>query len=111
MRQVQIIEKEEEEEVKESKELTERERLEYIFGDFLRGFYLVGCLFLDVLIVGFSVSFIPNYSFYENLVSQIFGLNLVLIYSVVAIVFLECILIYYEAKWFKKFFLREGHYL
>ena len=103
MRQVQIIEKEEEEEVKESKQLTQREKLEYIFGDFLRGFYLVGCLFLDILVVGFSVSFIPNFSFYEAAVSNVFGLNLLLLYSIIAIVFLECILIYYQAKGFKRF--------
>ncbi|BAB60493.1 TVG1395987 [Thermoplasma volcanium GSS1] len=111
MRQIQVIEKEEEEEVTEGKQLTTRQKLEYIFGDFLRGFYLIGCIFFDVLIVGFSLTFIPNVSIYEDVVYQSIGTNLILIYGLLLIIFTEAILIYYEIVWFKKFFLRKDHYL
>ncbi|MGC8609609.1 MAG: hypothetical protein ACP5UV_07060 [Thermoplasmata archaeon] len=111
MRQLRIIEKEEEEAEIKEKTLTGREKAEYVFGDFLRGFYFLGAIFFDAVVVGFSYMYIPNLQFYEGLSSTIFKINIVAIYIALLIVFLEIFLIIVEMKGFRKLFLREGHYL
>ena len=55
-----------------SRDLTRRELYHYIFQDFFRGFFLVGCLFLDILVIAQIFRYVPH----PNLVMASFKLSL-----------------------------------
>ncbi len=42
-----------------SKDMTRKELLSYIFGDFIRGFYFVGAIFFDFVVIPQIFSYIP----------------------------------------------------
>ncbi len=111
MRQVQITEKEEEDAEIKERTLNGKEKIEYVFGDFLRGFYLLGSVFFDVVVVGFLYTYIPDLQFYEGIYSTIFHVDIFAIYVLLATLFAEIILVVYEIKGFRRFFNREGHFL
>ncbi len=85
-----------------SKDLTKRGLFLYIFDDFFRGFYLVGCVFLDGVLIP-SIRFILPYSGFDLLSIVPSSLNLLYtIYVVMLIIFLELLLIYLEIKGFRR---------
>lgn len=96
--------KSEEEEKQEitSKDLTRNQLLRYIFDDFLRGFYLVGCLFLDGVIIAYSFRLIPNGSFYSSAANLFFNFKIYDLYFLILIAFVEGIIIFYQGKLFRK---------
>ncbi len=89
-----------------SKDLSRKGLFLYIFDDFFRGFYLVGCVFLDGVLIP-SIRFILPYSGF-NLISIVpSSLDfLYTAYIVMLIAFLELFLIYLEIKWFRKIWKR-----
>lgn len=46
-----------------SKDMTRREFLAYIFGDFVRGFFIVGSIFFDIILIPQLFSYIPESTF------------------------------------------------
>lgn len=89
-----------------SKDLTRKGLFLYIFDDFFRGFYLVGCVFLDGVIVP-SLRFILPYSGFHLISAVPSSLNLLFTsYVVMLIIFLELLLIYLEIKGFRKIWKR-----
>ncbi|MCL4331846.1 MAG: hypothetical protein M1304_06215 [Candidatus Thermoplasmatota archaeon] len=92
-----------------SKDLTRKELLLYIFDDFFRGFYLVGCLFFDGLIIFQIYSYIPDSSalgIFFNLALPKF--NIFNYYIWILIVFLEITVAYLEAKGFRKIWPKDS---
>ncbi|HLH85712.1 MAG TPA: hypothetical protein VKU79_02480 [Thermoplasmataceae archaeon] len=71
----------------------------------MRGMYLFGCVFLDVIVI---LPFLPvfNFSYFRTLYGfQYFGnLNLYLPYAIILTGFLEIVAIYYEGHFWIKFF-------
>lgn len=99
---------EEEEKEITSKDLTRKQLLLYILNDFLKGLYVVGCLFLDGLVILQLYSFIPmkdlDKSLFSNaLVKEIF-------FSIVTLV-LEIIAIYLEIKGYRKAWPKGSLYI
>ncbi|AKA48152.1 hypothetical protein IX51_02480 [uncultured archaeon] len=96
--------KSEEEEKKEvtSKDLTRGQLIRYIFDDFLRGFYLVACLFLDGLIIAYMFRYIPNGHFYSRATNLFFSFGLYDLYFVMLIALIEAVVIFYQGKLFRR---------
>ncbi len=94
-------EEEEKEEIT-SRDLTRNQLLRYIFDDFLRGFYLVGCLFLDGVIVAYSFRFIPNGPFYSSAANLFFNFKIYDVYLIMVIAFAEAVIIFYQGRLFRK---------
>ena len=85
-----------------SKDLTRKGLFLYIFDDFFRGFYLVGCVFLDGVLIP-SLRFILPYSGFNLLSIVPSSLNLLYtVYVLMLIIFLELFLIYLEIKGFRR---------
>lgn len=103
-RSTRILYRSEEEEKKEitSRDLTRKQLFRYVFDDFLRGFFLVGCLFFDGLIVAYIFRFIPNGPFYSRATDLFFSFKLYDVYFFILIALLEAIVIFYQAKLFRK---------
>ncbi len=96
--------KSEEEEKKEitSKDLTRKQLIRYIFDDFLRGFYLVGCLFLDGLIIAYLFRYIPNGPFLSRATNLYFSFGLYDLYFILLIGLIEAVVIFYQGRMFRK---------
>lgn len=103
-RSTRISYKSEEEEKKEitSKDLTRGQLLRYIFDDFLRGFYLVACLFLDGLIIAYLFRYVPNGPFLSRATNLFFHFGIYDVYFIILIAFFEAIVIFYQGKLFRK---------
>ena len=91
-----------------SKDLTKKQLVLYIFDDFLRGLYLVGCLFLDGLIILHLISFIP-FSYLGRVPISNTPVRDVLLGAVIAI--LEILIIYLEVKGFRRLWPKGAMYL
>lgn len=85
-----------------SKDLTRKELMRYIFDDFLRGFYLVGCLFLDGIIIAYSFRLIPNGAAYSKSLDLFFNFSIYYVYVLMLILLVEAIVIFYQGKAFRK---------
>lgn len=90
-----------------SKDLTKKGLLFYIFDDFFRGFYLLGCVFLDGIIVPGFRFLLPSSGFELPYVLPSSLTGLFTLYIVMLIVFLELLLVYYEIVGFRKLW-RKG---
>lgn len=92
-----------------SKDLTRKGLFLYIFDDFFRGFYLVGCVFLDAVIIPSLRFILPGSGF--NLLSAVPGtINaLYTAYIVLLILFLEVFFIYMEINGFRKIW-KKGNF-
>lgn len=100
----------EEEEFKDvsSKDLSRSELIKYIFSDFIRGFYLVGCIFLDFLIIAQLYYLLP----FSREIGYVFdfyfgGFNLYFFYILIIIISLEIVLIWAEWKIYVKHFRKK----
>ncbi|MCL4452422.1 MAG: hypothetical protein M1327_07365 [Candidatus Thermoplasmatota archaeon] len=58
MSKIEIVDKLELQEVS-SKDMTRKKIYKYIFGDLTKGFYIVGSLFLDAIVIPQVLSFVP----------------------------------------------------
>lgn len=98
MNKIKIVDKYVIEEVT-SKDMSRKELLSYIFGDFIRGFYFVSAIFFDLIVIPQIFSFIP-----ESLFDKAFTIRIpIWNYSVSGILlFLMAIIIifsiFYEVK-------------
>lgn len=94
-----------------SKDLTKKGLFFYIFDDFFRGFYLLGCIFLDGIIVLGLRFLLPGggVDLPYVLPSSLNGFFTA--YIILLIVVLEIILIYFEMVWFRKLWTKGslGH--
>jgi hypothetical protein len=73
-----------------SKDLNRVEFLKYIFGDFIKGMYIIGCLFLDVLIIAPSFMYFPGFgSVSKSLAMPFGGFDIFLGYYLTLLVLLE----------------------
>lgn len=109
---IPIIERNLDDEDKEkftSKDLTRRQFLFYIFEDFFRGMYLFCSVFFDLVVI---LPFVPvfNFSYFGMIYRYYFigGINLFLPYSIILTGFLETTAIYYERRFWIKFFGKEA---
>ena len=86
-----------------AKDLSRKELLSYIFGDFIKAFYIVGCIFLDGLIIGESYNYVPGFFSANTIIEHYFqNSGILLIYTVMLILFSESLALYYEIKYYKK---------
>jgi|YelNatPaOPRAMG01_1025707.scaffolds.fasta_scaffold04216_11 hypothetical protein len=86
-----------------AKDLSRKEFLSYIFGDFARAFYIVGCIFLDGLIIGEAYSYVPGFFSVNSTIERYFpNSSILLIYTVILILFSESLALFYEIKYYKK---------
>lgn len=97
--QARVSEKKKEEKEITSKDLTKSQLLLYILNDFLRGFYIVGCLFLNGLVILQMYSFIPQNGFSVGLFSNLW--IRIIIFSA-AIILLEAFAIIWEIKIYRR---------
>ena len=107
---VRIVYKEEEEEYKDisAKDLTKTELIKYIFSDFVRGFYIVGCLFLDFLVLPQIYGVIPfSKEIGQFSSAYLGGINLYGFYLDIVIVVLEIFFIWLEIKVYFKYFRKK----
>ena len=80
-----------------SKDLNRVEFLKYIFGDFIKGMYIIGCLLLDVLIIAPSFMYFPGFgSFSQNLALPFGGFNIFLGYYLTLLVFMEFFIVFLQ---------------
>ena len=105
------VEKELEKEIT-SKDLTRSELLKYIFGDFIRGFYIFGCLFLDGLIVA-RIYFIIPFSSYASSITKLYfsGTDLYAIYITLITILIGVIVVFYQIKYYLNTWVRKTFYL
>ena len=86
-----------------AKDLSRKELLSYIFGDFIKAFYIVGCVFLDGLIIGEAYDYIPGFYSINSAINRYFlNSSILIIYTVILILFSECLVLFYEIKYYKK---------
>lgn len=85
-----------------SRDLTKKQLIRYVFDDFLRGFYLVACLFLDGLIIAYLFRYIPNGQFYSRATDLFFNFKLYDVYFFMLIAFVEAVVIFYQGRMFRK---------
>jgi hypothetical protein len=86
-----------------AKDLSRKELLSYIFGDFLRAFYIVGCIFFDGLIIGEAYDYVPGFFSANTIIEHYFpNSGVLLIYTVILILFSEGLALFYEIEYYKK---------
>lgn len=85
-----------------SKDLTKKGLFFYIFDDFFRGFYILGCVFLDGIIIPGLRFLLPGGGIELPFVIPSSLDSLFTAYLVIMIVFLEFLFIYYEIVGFRK---------
>ena len=86
-----------------ARDLSRKELLSYIFGDFAKAFYIVGCIFLDGLIIGPAYSYVPGFFSANNAIEHYFpNSDILLIYTVLLILFSESLALFYEINYYKK---------
>ncbi len=78
-------------------EATRKQVYTYIFTDFIRGSMVVGFLFFDTLIIAELWS-----TFLNNALLYVSGLNLIFLYYVIGMIFLEFIIVNYERKLYSR---------
>lgn len=90
-----------------SKDLTKKGLFFYLFDDFFRGFYLIGCLFLDGIIIPGLRFLLPGggVDLPFKLPSSITGLYIA--YITILAIFLEFMAIHYEIIGFRRLW-RKG---
>ncbi|MEM0157991.1 MAG: hypothetical protein QW812_00570 [Thermoplasmataceae archaeon] len=92
-----------------SKDLTRKQLFQYLFGDFVRGFYIVACMFLDILVIGELYKFIPSPNLLSALYFSYFGNPAVLpLYVFMLTVLLEVVAVHLEVKIYRKFWKRKA---
>lgn len=88
-------------------EATKKQIFTYIFSDFIRGGMIVGFLFLDILIISQLWYFIPDFvSAMHLLLLYFWGVNFILLYYVIAILFLELYVASYEVNIYRRVWKR-----
>lgn len=91
-----------------AKDLTRSQLLRYIFDDFFRVSYIVLMFFIDVIIIAQFFYFIPGFQNDLTLISAVYnGRNLLEYYTVIMILFVESVCIYYQAILFRKIWPRK----
>lgn len=88
----------EEEEIT-SKNLTKKQLVLYIFNDFLRGTYMIGCMFLDGLVILYLYYFIPAGYLSKGILSIALYRGVILGLLTLS---LEVLAIYYEFKGYRR---------
>jgi hypothetical protein len=56
-----------------SKDLTRKQLILYVLNDFLKGLYVIGCMFLDGLVILQIYSFVPSSLLYQGLLSNVYS--------------------------------------
>lgn len=98
----------EEEKELSSKDLTRKQLVLYILNDFIRGFYLIACLFLDGLVVLQFYSFDPGNYLHRG----IFSTDYVRYgYVGFATISLEVLVIYVQYKGYRRFWPKGALFL
>jgi hypothetical protein len=86
-----------------AKDLSRKELLSYIFGDSVRGFYILGCVFLDGLVVGEAFQYIPGfYSINQDTGYYFSNFSIFAVYVILVSLFMDLILIFYEVGYYRK---------
>lgn len=86
-----------------SKDITKFQLLGYIFGDFMKGGFVVTSLFIDVVLIPEPYTYIPSFYLTNYTLSYYFGgFQLLSIFVLILIVFSELIIIYIEIKIYQK---------
>lgn len=84
-----------------SKDLTRAEVYKYIFGDFIKGMFIFGSLFLDLLIVTQVYYLVPRTSPTHQIIRNFaLGLDLVQFYVWILTGFVEIVVIILEAYFY-----------
>lgn len=104
---IRVIEVEEEKEIT-SKDLTKRQLLLYVLNDLLRGLYIVGCLFLDGLVILYLYSFIPLGLLNKSIFSNGFVRG---VFFFIVILILEIFAVYIEFKGYRRFWPKGSLYI
>lgn len=87
-----------------SKDLTKFQLLGYIFSDFLKGGFIVLSLTFDILVLAEPEGFIPSYPIANlNLEHYLNEFQILTVYTIILVLFLEFIAIYFEIRIFNKF--------
>ena len=82
-----------------SKDLTRKQLVLYILNDFLKGLYVIGCMFLDGLVILQIYSFVPSWLLYQGLLSNVYSRD-ALIGSITIV--LEIFVIYVQVKAYRR---------
>ncbi|MCL4447696.1 MAG: hypothetical protein M0Z77_03870 [Thermoplasmatales archaeon] len=82
-----------------SKDLTKKQLVLYIFNDFLRGTYTIGCMFLDGLVILYLYYFIPASYLSKGILSNTIYRDVILGLLILS---LEVLVIYYEFKGYRR---------
>lgn len=90
-----------------SKDLTKKGLFFYLFDDFFRGFYIVGCLFLDGIIIPGLRFLLPGGGTVLPLKLPSTVTSLYTAYIIILVIFLEAVAIYFQARGFRKLW-RKG---
>lgn len=89
-----------------SKDLTRKQMLFYIFEDFFKGFFIFFSLFID----GTVVFYLYQEPFLYNLSHDviIYGIPIYEVYLILLSIFIDGFLVYFEIKYYLKFFGEEA---
>ena len=101
MKGIEIIDKMEHSTDKSSKKMSRKEFYFYIFGDLVKGLYIVGSMFFDLIIIPQIMSYFPAYIFLPSLAMQI-GPILVPGLYIIIIIALIIISSFFEVKTYLK---------
>lgn len=86
-----------------SKDLTRRQLYLYIFGGAIRGFYILGCLFLDSMIPVAVLNLVYSDTYGMGIFRPIsLGTSLLAAYLTLLIALLEVALIFYQARYWRR---------
>lgn len=84
-------------------EVSRKQLYTYLFTDFVRGSLIIAFLFIDVVILAEIWYMIPDMSVFSSMVlGYLGGLNLVVAYYLVAVGFLELLILNYERRIYSK---------
>lgn len=93
-----------------ARDLTRGELFHYLFDDFFKAFYVVGCIFFDVLVVGQLYNIIPGMIPLNKITSVYFNGGLLEYYFLIIILFLEAIIIPLEIKFYIRTWKKKPKY-
>jgi hypothetical protein len=102
MSKIEIVDKLEIQEIS-SKDMTRKEFYKYIFGDLTKGFYIVGSLFFDAIVIPQVLSFVPTSYFLPQLnftIGPPGDSTQVAVLFILVYLFLVLVAIYFEVKYY-----------
>ncbi len=82
-----------------SKDLTKKQLVLYIFNDFLKGSYIIGCLFLDGLVILYLYYFIPSSYLSRGVLTNSTYKDIILGLLILS---LEALVIFYQFKGYRR---------